>query len=131
MDEDNVKRLVGECDIRADVAVGAQNPDWSHPHNSWKVTLRMNGRRMTVPFFTGLTGEPTACDVLECLASDAASYDNTNSFEDWAGEFGFDTDSRKAERIYNQTATQTRKLRRFLADQYDELVYGDANVTVE
>jgi len=39
---------------------------------------------------------PTAYDILSCL--EKYDYD---SFEDFCGEFGYDTDSRNAEKIYN------------------------------
>jgi hypothetical protein len=67
---------------------------------------------------------PDAGTVLDCLAADAAGHDNADSFEDWAAEYGYETDSRKAERTYNLTGTQAGKLRRFLGNVlYEELLY--------
>lgn len=43
---------------------------------------------------------PTARDVLESLALDAGVED-FRCYEEWAGEYGYDADSRKGERIYN------------------------------
>lgn len=43
--------------------------------------------------------QPDLLDVLYSLVSDASVLDHT-SFESWAGDFGYDTDSRKAEDIY-------------------------------
>jgi hypothetical protein len=69
----------------------------------WKVTLRANGRtrQLTTYFSQGWahTQAPTAGDVLDCLAMDAASVENARSFEDWASELGYDADSRKAEKL--------------------------------
>lgn len=42
---------------------------------------------------------PTLADVLHCLLIDAEAID-TGSFEEWAENYGYDTDSRKAEGIY-------------------------------
>lgn len=44
--------------------------------------------------------KPTLDDVMYCLVSDsdALQYD---TFEEWAGDTGYDSDSRKAEEIYN------------------------------
>jgi hypothetical protein len=42
---------------------------------------------------------PDICDVVACLVSDASAID-CRSFEDWAGDLGYDTDSRKAEATY-------------------------------
>lgn len=39
-------------------------------------------------------------EVADSLISDVWSYQQAGSFEDWAEEFGYDTDSRKAEKIY-------------------------------
>lgn len=42
---------------------------------------------------------PNICDVVACLVSDASAID-CRSFEDWASDFGYDTDSRSAEATY-------------------------------
>jgi len=93
----------------------------------YRVTLRYQGRRMTIPFHTGSgwTREPNARDVLEALLSDAGTVDNAESFEDWCGELGFDPDSRKAERIYNASVRQTDALKRLLGDDYEDAVFGE------
>jgi len=68
---------------------------------------------------------PDAAHVLDCLASDASSYENAQSFEDWASEFGYDTDSRKAERIYRIVKRQAEQLKRTLGDEaYQELLWN-------
>lgn len=60
-----------------------------------------NGREMvnTYSKVGGRKLEPDLADVLYSLASDMAAIDY-RSFEDWANEFGYDTDSRKAEKTY-------------------------------
>lgn len=55
---------------------------------------------------------PTAEEVLDCLAMDASAMDE--SFEDWAAELGFDTDSRKAEAAYNACRESRFALRKLL-----------------
>ncbi len=100
--------------------------EWQQSSNPWTVTLRYQRRQMTVNFWTGSAlGEPSTADVLECLFSDASGYDNARDFEDWAAEYGYDSDSRKAERIYKAVEKQTRKLRNLLGDDYEKLVYAD------
>lgn len=47
----------------------------------------------------GCKESPTLTDTLSCLIMDASSADE--SFESWCAEYGYDDDSRKAERIYN------------------------------
>lgn len=44
---------------------------------------------------------PAVADVVGCLATDGSALDYA-SFEDWASNYGYDTDSRKAEGIYRQ-----------------------------
>lgn len=66
---------------------------------------------------------PRLADVLDCLASDANGYDNSRNFEDWASDYGYDTDSRKAEATYRIVAEQAKGLRYFLGDNaYRELI---------
>ena len=91
----------------------------------WRCTLRCGDKRMTVYYSQGpaIVGEPNAADVLDCLASDAASYESAGSFESWASDYGYDTDSRKAERTYRLIETQAGKLARFVGDSYDDLLY--------
>ena len=96
--------------------------------NHWKVTLKHNGRQYTTYYSMGygLSGEPTAADALDCLASDAAGYENARSFEDWAGDYGYDTDSRKAERIFRIVGKQADKLKTLLGDNlYNTLLWGE------
>lgn len=75
-------------------------------------------RKVTFPFHTGSahTTEPTAADVMECLLSDAATLTDITSFEDWANELGYDTDSRKAERAYKAVVRQGERLAYLLGD---------------
>ncbi len=71
--------------------------------------------------------EPTPPDlasVLDCLASDSSSFDNARDFDDWASEYGLDTDSRKAERTYRVTGDQSKRLRHFLGEElYRDLLW--------
>ena len=92
----------------------------------YRCVFRWEGRRMTVYFSMGsaLRNPPTIEDVLDCLASDASGYENSQGFEDWASEYGYDTDSRAAERIYRAVGQETRKLQAFLgSDAYEQLLW--------
>jgi hypothetical protein len=55
---------------------------------------------------------PSAADILYCIVLDDTC--EHSSFEDWASDMGYDTDSRKAEQIYNQCREQSRDARRIL-----------------
>jgi hypothetical protein len=99
---------------------GMDRMDW------WDVTLRMDGRRLTVPFGMGYGHhgrQPGAREVLSSLLSDTASTENNASFEEWAGDYGYDTDSRKAERTYKQVVRQAERLRTFLGAKYDAYLW--------
>lgn len=112
--------------VRAEVLyTGESPPDESWKAEGWKVTLKYRGRQLTVPFYTGsawtMEGrEPTPADVLSCLCSDSSGYEGSQSFEEWASEYGYDTDSRKAEHIYRQVKEQSVKVRRLLGQDFDE-----------
>lgn len=99
----------------------------------WRVTLKrgelgVNYEEMTLVFSMGLGlkgKQPTAIEVLDCLASDASGFDSARSFEEWAGEYGYDADSRSAERIYTTIMKQRTELAAFMGDTYDELLQCD------
>lgn len=100
--------------------------DWQRSAHPWTIELRYQRRRMTVDFWTGQAlGEPTTSDVLSCLASDAAGYENTRSFNEWASDYGYDTDSRKTEQVFNQVRKQSEKLKKLLGDDYSSIVYAN------
>jgi hypothetical protein len=54
---------------------------------------------------------------LWCIASDCLTVMNCGSFEEWARELGYDTDSRKAEGIYKEIVTQYLSLKRAIGDE--------------
>lgn len=98
-------------------------PDAKH----WLCYLGADSDQMHVPFSQGSshTEPPTATDVLDCLALDASSVENASSFEEWAEEFGYDTDSRKAEKTYVICKDQALQLRDLLgAEAFEELLWN-------
>jgi len=108
----------------------ASNPNMNDmPAGSahYKVVLRMGGKQMTVPFSMGPAHckEPNAEDVLNCLASDSSSVENARGdFEEWASEYGYDTDSRKAEKLFRACKKQAESLKKFLGDElYESLLW--------
>jgi hypothetical protein len=91
----------------------------------WTVTLHLEGRRMTTPFWQGpaVKDPPDAATVLDCLVSDATTIEDTPTFEDWAVELGFNPDSIRAYRTWQAVGHQTRRLRQFLGEHYDALLW--------
>jgi hypothetical protein len=105
--------------------------------DAWLVTLinRPAGQAMTVEYYTGsglrermAEAGPSAEMVLEDLLSDATGYLNSDGFEDWASEYGFDTEdyasSNKARRTYNTVKAQTEELQHFLGELFDTYAWG-------
>lgn len=110
--------------LTAVVKYGAPHNENFPDSNSWTITLKYKNRRMTVPFYTGyaFATDPTSADVLSCLLMDATSIDNYGTFEDWCSDFGYDTDSRKVEKIYKDCEKTNKKLHKFLGEDFDLFV---------
>lgn len=95
--------------------------------NHYKCRITCGRRGFTLYFSQGfgIKDEPKTADVLNCIASDAAGYENAQSFEDWASEYGYDTDSRKAEKIYRAVKRQAEQIKRTIGeDAYQELLWN-------
>ena len=100
-------------------------PDWNDA-NHYKCKLTMGRKQMTVYFSQGygISHEPEAADVLNCLADESAGVSNARSFEEWAEEYGYDTDSRKAEKTYKVCVKQAARLLSFLGEGlYNKLLW--------
>ena len=89
-------------------------------HNRWAFTFAPKDKDdkrsgVTLPFMTGMSiqGTPKASEVIACAARDGMSTVGV-SFEDWASEFGYDTDSRKAETIFKDCEGLLFKLQNLL-----------------
>jgi hypothetical protein len=94
--------------------------------NHWNVTLKYGRRKMLVKFSTGaLFGEPTLGDVMYTLFSEAYNLDEP--FEEWATNYGLDTNSRKVYAMWQECQRQTHELHVLLGDDYPtiEAQYAD------
>lgn len=97
----------------------------------WHVTFQTDvrpGKCFTTDYFTGVgivnergvASRPVAADVLHSLLLDGQAAHM--SFDDWCGEYGYDTDSMKAFRTYEACCKVGRDLERVLTrEQCDEL----------
>lgn len=85
----------------------------------YRVTFSRNGKSMRVMFgqshAKGAT-TPTAYDVLSCLQK----YD-VGTFEDFCSEFGYDEDSRSAERIYKAVIKECEGVARVFPQDDDSV----------
>jgi hypothetical protein len=118
----------------ADSNPNTEPGDWARDAHHWICVFKKPGdgrRSMRVPFSQGSahTEPPTAAEVLNCLALDASGYANAQSFEDWCVEYGYDTDSRKAERTYKAVERQADKLARFAGVGVSASRFGSVDFT--
>jgi hypothetical protein len=60
---------------------------------------------------------PKVEEVLNSLLLDSSALDIT--FEEWCSEYGYDTDSRKAEKTFNLCNELGKKLKRLLGEDYN------------
>lgn len=123
-----LRSLIARDNVRAEAEYGndaTDLDDWQESANPWTVTLRRKRRQLTVNYWTGtaITEDPDAETVLGSLLSDASSADQ--SFEDWAGDYGYDTDSRKAYATYEAVQSQTEDLQHFLGEDFAEYLRSE------
>lgn len=126
----SIRYFIRENRIRLESEMVGDNPHFDSGDNwqgyHYKVTLKRPGKQLTT-FFSmgiGLDHEPTVEEVLDCLASDSCGIDCCTTFEEWCGNYGYDSDSRKAHRLYQAVKRQHGKLIAFLGrDLYKELIY--------
>ena len=118
-DSRHVDGLHASADGRQRVALDA-----CEKGSFWHVRLHYQGRHLLTRYSMGTAHrEPPKCDdVLANLCMDASGYDNARTFEEWAGEYGYDTDSRKAEAMYRLVAEGAKALRQLLGADYDDVV---------
>lgn len=94
-------------------------PDDTQARTVFKLRLQRGKKQYTFNFGQSIAAgseEPTMYDVLACMTK----YD-VGSFEDFCGEFGYDTDSRTAERIYGAVCKEYAAIERLFGDVLDEL----------
>lgn len=105
-----------------------QLDDWQRQAKQYRVTLEYKGRRMFLDFFMGQGNKkgPDAAGVMSCLLSDSTAIDQT--FEDWCADMGYDEDSRKAEKIYQECRKSGAKLKNFLREDYETFLYAENDV---
>lgn len=93
-----------------------ERPRWADWGEVWfKVTLRLKGRKLTVPFgMNNPMGRPTAEDVMDCLLSDASYL--AMSYDEWRSEFMAENTS-KTRATWGRIVRQSSKLQELLGDK--------------
>ncbi len=94
--------------------------DQGHNRLRYRITIKRKDRHKSLTFIfwdsiaNAEKGErPTAYDVLACASADS---NDPGTFEDFCGEFGYDTDSRKAEGIYKRVKKFADRLNAFFSE---------------
>lgn len=67
---------------------------------------------------------PTNYDILACIGMDATV---PETFEEFCADFGYDEDSRKAEKTYKQCAAHTKKLRAYFSPEELQMIQNFEN----
>lgn len=112
----NIKAIIEEVGENPNI----DDPKWQARH--YKVTIKKDGRSFTTYYSQGMgiEREPELRDVLDCLANDAQT---DGTFEDFCDTFGYDTDSRNAERIYKAVIRNSNKLKKLLGEEaYNQII---------
>ena len=110
------------------IYVGKDNKDgWEC--FKWDVGIHYGRNVMEIPYYMGLglAGiEPSLEDVMTSLSLDSLS---TNmSFDDFCSEFGYDNDSIKALKLYEQCKEDDVRLRKLFGEDYDEIMEEVAEI---
>ena len=106
------------------------NPKWQNAHH-YACTLTFGRKRMQAYFSMGLglTRYPKAAEVLDCLAGDAADWENTHSFEEWAREYGYEADSQNVQTSFKAVRKVSSRLKTFLgAARYQDLLWNTERI---
>lgn len=91
--------------------------------NIYRVTIANRGKRISFKFGDSIvnTREHKPLDDYSVLACVKGDYFSTKeyypTFEDFADSFGYDKDSRQAEKVYKQCLKQAEKLHRVFTDK--------------
>lgn len=130
--EKSIHEFIAAHGLTAEIKAAHANPhmdDMAPDSKHYSVKISQVGfgpvRSMVVPYSMGPAHKrgPTLAGVLDCLASDASTLENARDFEDWCSDFGYDTDSRKAEATWRAIMEQSTQLRKLLGyAAYSELL---------
>lgn len=97
------------------IGYGKHFADDKQDRHTFRLKLSRGRNSFSVKFGQSIAAgseTPTAYDLLSCLQK----YD-VGSFEDFCWDFGYDTDSRTAERIYKAVCKEWEKVSRFFTSE--------------
>lgn len=113
------------------VYTGSKKADWGDKmpenwnHHTVTVTNKINGKRTRFDFWasnmkTYLTSRYDVLSAFRCFVDDALS--GEMEFEEFCREFGYDEDSRRAEKTWKACKRSTEKLRRIFDGSLYDLI---------
>lgn len=114
---DNAKEICKKHGITMKVGSPKYGPvDWDndHDHYCFPVTIRKDGKSMRVMFNQSIaqgSTPPDEYDIITCITKD-----DPGSFENFCSDFGYDTDSRSAEKTYKAVKAEWEKMLRVFGE---------------
>lgn len=99
--------------------------------NTYKVTIRYNGKQYTTTYTCSCHHRPRNIDILDCLIMDSDNYDMYDCIEDFASEMGWDywdyNDRKKVSEVWNQCRKTNKALHRIFSDRELHEIIDDIN----
>lgn len=108
---------------RADYTGEDYKDEWKKTANKYKARITYNKKSITISFYTGSgwKKDPVLEDILGSILLDTTYLDY--GFENFANAMGYNSDSRKAEKIYKEIQKQAKKINRiFTKEEQEELL---------
>ena len=100
-------------------------PEWAENMNAYTMTVSTRHGYAEFDYFTGKgihEADISAADVINNIMMDYLTVINATTFEEWAEELGYDTDSRKAYAVWELILDNVVKMAKLFNDtQIDEL----------
>ncbi len=98
-------------------------PEDKEPRNCYNVSVKYNGKQASFPYGDSIAdtldgNEPKPRDILEIITDDfyLTKYNYPN-YEDFAGEFGYNSDSIKGLKTYDKCLEQGSKLHKLFNEK--------------
>lgn len=101
--------------------IGRDTRDDSWEADGWTCRLGYRGHKLTLAFHMGTGHQGRAPEVAEVVSSILLDADSGSmDFAEFCREFGYDEDSRKAEKTWKACVAMKRKVDRFFGEDIEE-----------
>ena len=123
-----IDEFIKKNNLRMEVRKTFSNPSMDagkYEMNHYEIKIIKNNNSFVTHYSMGLGLKytPKITGVIDCLAMEASGVENEGTFENWCDSFGYDTDSRKAERIWETIKIEAKQLKTLLGQEaYNELL---------